>query len=45
MADRTRGSGRARPAVRLPGPEVRVARTVFPDQTNHLGTLLGGQAL
>jgi acyl-CoA hydrolase len=24
---------------------VRVARTVFPDQTNHLGTLFGGQAL
>jgi uncharacterized protein (TIGR00369 family) len=31
--------------VKLPGPEVRMVRTVFPDQTNHLGTLFGGQAL
>jgi acyl-CoA hydrolase len=29
----------------LPGPEVRMARTVFPDQTNHLGSLFGGHAL
>jgi uncharacterized protein (TIGR00369 family) len=29
----------------LPGPEVRMARMVFPDQTNHMGTLFGGQAL
>lgn len=29
----------------LPGPDVRMARTVFPDQTNHLGTLFGGHAL
>ena len=44
----TRPSGvarRARAARKLPGPEVRTARTVFPDQTNHLGTLFGGQAL
>ncbi len=32
-------------APELPGPEVRMARTVFPDQTNHMGTLFGGQAL
>jgi len=32
-------------ALELPGPEVRMARMVFPDQTNHLGTLFGGQAL
>jgi len=31
--------------VELPGPEVRLARMVFPDQTNHMGTLFGGQAL
>jgi acyl-CoA hydrolase len=31
--------------IELPGPEVRMVRTVFPDQTNHLGTLYGGQAL
>ena len=31
--------------VELPGPEVRMARMVFPDQTNHMGTLFGGQAL
>lgn len=31
--------------IELPGPEVRMARMVFPDQTNHMGTLFGGQAL
>jgi len=46
MTARPSGSARrARARVKLPGPEVRVARTVFPDQTNHLGTLFGGQAL
>ena len=33
------------PRPTLPGPEVRMARTVFPDQTNHLGSLFGGHAL
>ena len=37
----TRSAGQAE----LPGPEVRMARMVFPDQTNHMGTLFGGQAL
>src|SRR5690606_2880189 len=28
-----------------PGGEARMVETVFPDHTNHLGTLFGGQAL
>lgn len=29
----------------LPGPEVRMVQMVFPDQTNHYGTLFGGHAM
>ena len=29
----------------LPGPEVRLIQPVFPNQTNHYGTLFGGHAL
>lgn len=33
----------AEPAIHL--PEARMLEMVFPDHTNHLGTLFGGQAL
>ena len=33
------------PTEELPGPEVRMVQMVFPDQTNHYGTLFGGHAL
>lgn len=29
----------------LPGPEVRLASMVFPQHTNHYGTLFGGEAM
>lgn len=29
----------------LPGAEVRMVQMVFPDQTNHYGTLFGGHAM
>ena len=29
----------------VPGPETRLPRMVFPPQTNHYGTLFGGEAL
>lgn len=31
--------------VEPPAPEARLTEIVFPDHTNHLGTLFGGQAL
>lgn len=40
------GLSGAEPSVsELPGPEVRMASMVFPQHTNHYGTLFGGEAM
>ena len=43
MSRSTMHSEAAKPA--LPGPEVRMVEIVFPNDTNHQGTLFGGKAL